>query len=140
MNDPVHLLKSKLIIEFSNQMFRQKSSQVGDEGAGRHGPLQPHLEGGARRRVKVLAVPEMGPLLAVRLPVKVDIAVSPLELRQRFQFSDLPHNLAFYGNLTDESQPELIGSLKLVNVWVFVQLSFGPLWPMNQLSINPNIA
>ena len=28
---------------------------------------------------------------------------------------------------------ELIGSLKLGNVWVFVQLIFGPCWPMNQL-------
>ena len=26
---------------------------------------------------------------------------------------------------------ELIGSLKLGNVWVFIQLIFGPLWPMN---------
>ena len=36
--------------------------------------------------------------------------------------------------------PELLGSLKLDNVWVFVQLIFGPLWPMNQLNGNSNIA
>ena len=61
-------------------MFRQKSSQVRDESAGRHGPLQPHLEGGARRRVKVLAVSQVGPLLSVRLPMEIDVAVRPLEL------------------------------------------------------------
>ena len=36
--------------------------------------------------------------------------------------------------------PGLIGSPKLGNVWVFVQLIFGPGWPMNQLNKNPNIA
>ena len=35
---------------------------------------------------------------------------------------------------------ELIGSLKLDNVWVFVQLIFGPHWPMSQLYKNTNIA
>ena len=35
--------------------------------------------------------------------------------------------------------PELIGSLKLDNVAVFVQQIFGPHWPMNQLNKNPNI-
>ena len=83
-------------------MFRQKSSQVRDEGAGRHGPLQPHLEGGARRGVELLAVPQMGPLLAVRLSMKVHVAVSSLELEQRFQLSDFPHHLRFYECLTDE--------------------------------------
>ena len=38
------------------------------------------------------------------------------------------------------SSSELIESLKLGNVWVFVQLNFGPRWPMNQLNKNPNIA
>ena len=33
---------------------------------------------------------------------------------------------------------ELIGSLKLGNVWVFVHLVFGPRWPINQLNKNPN--
>ena len=42
--------------------------------------------------------------------------------------------------LTGESGSELIGSLKLGNVWVFVQQIFCPLWPMNQLNKNPNIA
>ena len=32
-----------------------------------------------------------------------------------------------------------MGSLKLGNVWVFVQVIFGPPWPMNQLKKNPNI-
>ena len=36
--------------------------------------------------------------------------------------------------------PELLGSLKLGNVRVFVQLIFGPCWPMNQINKNPNIA
>ena len=31
---------------------------------------------------------------------------------------------------------ELIGSLRLDNVWVFVQLIFGPHWPMNWLNIS----
>ena len=35
---------------------------------------------------------------------------------------------------------ELIGSLKLGNVWVFVQLIFGHDWPRNQLDKNPIIA
>ena len=35
---------------------------------------------------------------------------------------------------------ELIGSLKLVIVWDFVLLIFGPRWPMNQLNKNKNIA
>ena len=33
-----------------------------------------------------------------------------------------------------------MGSLKLVNVCVFVQLIFGPRWPMNKLNKNQNIA
>ena len=36
--------------------------------------------------------------------------------------------------------PELIGSLKLGNVWDLVQLIFGPRCPMNQLNKNSNIA
>ena len=36
--------------------------------------------------------------------------------------------------------PELVGSLKLGNVLVFVQLIFGPHWPMNQLNKKSNIA
>ena len=35
---------------------------------------------------------------------------------------------------------ELIGSLKLGNVWVFVQLIHRPTWTKNQLYKNPNIA
>ena len=35
---------------------------------------------------------------------------------------------------------EVSGILELGNVWVFVQLIFGPHWPMNQLNKNPNIA
>ena len=35
---------------------------------------------------------------------------------------------------------ELIGSLMLGNVCIFVQLIFCPRWPMNQLNKNPNIA
>ena len=35
---------------------------------------------------------------------------------------------------------ELIGGLKLGNVWVFVQLIFGPCWPKTQLNKNSNIA
>ena len=31
-------------------------------------------------------------------------------------------------------------SQKLGNVWVLVQLIFGPCWPMNLLNKNPNIA
>ena len=38
------------------------------------------------------------------------------------------------------SLPELVGSLKLGNVWVFVQLIFGTCWSTNQLNKNPNIA
>ena len=36
--------------------------------------------------------------------------------------------------------PELVGSLKLGNVLVFVQLIFGCRWPMNQLNKKSNIA
>ena len=38
-------------------------------------------------------------------------------------------------NSTPENKllSELIGSLKLGNVWVFVQLIVGPRWPKNQL-------
>ena len=35
---------------------------------------------------------------------------------------------------------ELMGSLKLGNVWVFSQLIICPPWSMNQLNKNPNIA
>ena len=42
--------------------------------------------------------------------------------------------------LNVKTLPELIVSPKLSNVWVFVQLIFGPFWPMNQLNKNPNIA
>ena len=35
---------------------------------------------------------------------------------------------------------EVSGMLELSNVWVFVQLLFGPHWPMNQLNKNQNIA
>ena len=35
--------------------------------------------------------------------------------------------------------PELIGSLKLDNVGVFVQQIFGPHWPMNQLNKNQTL-
>ena len=35
---------------------------------------------------------------------------------------------------------EVSGILEFGNVWVFVQLIFGPHWPMNQLNKNPNIA
>ena len=35
---------------------------------------------------------------------------------------------------------ELIGNLKVGNVWVFVQLILGPCWPMNQLNKNPIIS
>ena len=38
------------------------------------------------------------------------------------------------------SKQELIGSLMLGSVWVFVQLIFGPRLPMNKLNKNPNIA
>ena len=38
------------------------------------------------------------------------------------------------------SSPELIGGLKLGNVWLFAQLLLGPHWPMNQLIKNPNVA
>ena len=34
----------------------------------------------------------------------------------------------------------LIESLKLGNVWILVQLIFGPRWPLNQLMKNPNNA
>ena len=40
----------------------------------------------------------------------------------------------------DKSRLELIGSLKLGNVWFFVLLILGPPWPMDQLNKNPNIA
>ena len=33
-----------------------------------------------------------------------------------------------------KSYSQLMGSLKLSNVWVFAQLIFGPCWPMNQLN------
>ena len=35
---------------------------------------------------------------------------------------------------------ELVGSLKLGNVWVLVQLIFGTPCPINQLNKSPNIA
>ena len=41
--------------------------------------------------------------------------------------------------LSSLSFTKLIGSLELGNVWVLVQLIFGPSWPMNQLNKNPNI-
>ena len=34
----------------------------------------------------------------------------------------------------------MIGSLKLGNIGVLLQLIFGPRWPMNLLNKNPNIA
>ena len=36
-----------------------------------------------------------------------------------------------------KSMSELMGSLRLGNVWVIVQLVFGPCWPVNQLNKNP---
>ena len=42
--------------------------------------------------------------------------------------------------ITNQSVTELIGSLKLVNVLVFVQLIFDTGWPMNQMNKNPNIS
>ena len=86
-------------------MFRQKAYQVRDESARRHSPLQPHLEGGARRGVELLAVPQMGPLLAVRLPMKVHVAVSSLELEQRLQFSKCQHNMESFESC-DKSQSD----------------------------------
>ena len=41
--------------------------------------------------------------------------------------------------LSDGMSHELIGSLKLGIVWVFVQLIFSPHWTMNQMNINPII-
>ena len=38
-----------------------------------------------------------------------------------------------------EQPSEVSGILELGNVWGFVQLIFGPHWPMNQLNNNPNI-
>ena len=38
------------------------------------------------------------------------------------------------------SGQQLIGSLKLGNIWFFVQRILGPPWPMNELNKNPNIA
>ena len=42
--------------------------------------------------------------------------------------------------ITETLLTEVSGILELGNVWVFVQLLFGPHWPMNQLNKNPNIA
>ena len=42
--------------------------------------------------------------------------------------------------INEKSVPELIGSLKLGNVWVFVHMIFGPRWPMSQLNKKQNIA
>ena len=42
--------------------------------------------------------------------------------------------------IVDMPLSEVSGILELANVWVFVQLIFGPHWPMNQLNKKPNIA
>ena len=49
------------------------------------------------------------------------------------------HKICFFFKFRKRKSPELMGSLKLGNVWAFVQLIFGPRWPMNQLIKNPNI-
>ena len=49
------------------------------------------------------------------------------------------HKICFFFKFRKKKSPELMGSLKLGNVWAFVQLIFGPRWPMNQLIKNPNI-
>ena len=46
----------------------------------------------------------------------------------------------FHFGVASAASPELVGSLKLDNVWVFVQLILGPCWPMNQMTKNHNIA
>ena len=48
------------------------------------------------------------------------------------------HYIFSHTHLADNSEshlysPEVSGILELNNVWVFVQLIFGPHWPMNQL-------
>ena len=48
--------------------------------------------------------------------------------------------LALEDNEVAAISAELIGSLKLGTVWVFVRLIFGPRWPMNQMNKNPNIS
>ena len=54
----------------------------------------------------------------------------------------LPHFVAPSKHIERESErnSELIGSLKLVDIWDFVQLIFGLHRPMNQLNKDPNIA
>ena len=50
-----------------------------------------------------------------------------------------PKELRTYDTFRWAYSTELIESIKLGNIWVFVRLIFGPCWPMNQLNKNPNI-
>ena len=60
------------------------------------------------------------------------VSTSRLSMRRLSIRSPTPTQSAF--------GPQLIGSLKLGNVWDFVQLIFFSSWPMNQLNKNINIA
>ena len=50
-----------------------------------------------------------------------------------------PH-VRFMSFFVTRSECVMIGSLKLGNVWIFVQLFHMPMWTKNQLYKNPNIA
>ena len=54
-------------------------------------------------------------------------------------FSPFVNNRARQDFLIRASSTEASGILELGNVWGFVQLIFGPCWPMNKLNKNQNI-
>ena len=61
-------------------------------------------------------------------------------MRKTENFNRNPNPVKVSRIRISKSLTELIGSLKLGNVWVFVQLVFCPRWPMNQVNKNPNIS
>ena len=54
--------------------------------------------------------------------------------------SSRPRRAMRYCRVFNSHISEVSGILELGNVWIFVQLTFSPHWPMNQLNKNPNIA
>ena len=68
------------------------------------------------------------------------VAFVRLEQLCPFPTKELQEAVAPFKRAKSEFQADLIGSLKLDNIWGFVQLIFGPHWPMNQLNENPNIS
>ena len=71
-------------------------------------------------------------------PVSIDMANDVLY--ELFPYLPLPLFTPLFGWLCFKEISRADRKSQLKTVWVFVQLIFGPHWPMNQLNKDPNIA